>query len=66
MRIARVTAASIAVLVAIATLGAAYDGPRLAIARLQYEGGDWYANPSSIPNLIEAINERTSLKVDKT
>ncbi len=30
--------------------------PRLTIARLQYEGGgDWYANPSSLPNLLEAI-----------
>ena len=26
---------------------------RLAIARLQYDGGgDWYANPSGIPNLL--------------
>jgi hypothetical protein len=34
------------------------------IARLQYEGGgDWYANPSSLPNLLEAIQERTSLRV---
>lgn len=41
--------------------------PQLAIARLQYDGGgDWYANPSSLPNLIAAINERTSLKVDPT
>ena len=41
--------------------------PRLTIARLQYEGGgDWYANPSSLPNLLEAIRERTSLKVDRT
>ncbi|MGH7663053.1 MAG: DUF4159 domain-containing protein [Gemmatimonadaceae bacterium] len=39
--------------------------PRLGIARLQYDGGgDWYANPSSIPNLLEAIDERTSLDVD--
>ena len=39
----------------------------LTIARLQYDGGgDWYANPSSIPNLLKAINERTSLKVDPT
>jgi hypothetical protein len=39
--------------------------PRLTVARLQYDGGgDWYANPSSIPNLIAAINERTTLKVD--
>jgi hypothetical protein len=34
------------------------------IARLQYEGGgDWYANPSSLPNLLRAIRERTALKV---
>jgi hypothetical protein len=39
--------------------------PRLAIARLQYDGGgDWYANPSSLPNLIKAIRERTSLAID--
>ena len=42
-------------------------GPgRLAIARVQYEGGgDWYANPSSIPNLLAAIAERTALPVER-
>lgn len=40
---------------------------KLTIARLQYDGGgDWYANPSSIPNLLKAINERTSLTVEPT
>lgn len=40
---------------------------RLAIARLQYDGGgDWYANPSSLPNLLRAIAERTSLPVERT
>ncbi|MEP6832815.1 MAG: DUF4159 domain-containing protein [Gemmatimonas sp.] len=40
---------------------------RLAIARLQYDGGgDWYANPSSIPNLLRAIAERTALPVERT
>src|SRR5688500_3506447 len=40
---------------------------KLTIARLQYDGGgDWYANPSSSPNLLKAINERTSLKVEQT
>lgn len=39
--------------------------PRLGIARLQYDGGgDWYANPSSLPNLIKAINERTTMRVE--
>jgi hypothetical protein len=34
------------------------------IARLQYGGGgDWYAGPSSIANLLAAIRERTGLPV---
>lgn len=33
------------------------------IARLKYSGGgDWYSNPSSLPNLLEAINERTTIR----
>lgn len=36
----------------------------LTIVRLQYDGGgDWYANPSSLPNLLEAIKTRTGLPV---
>ena len=36
----------------------------LTITRLQYEGGgDWYANPSSLPNLLLAIRMRTGLSV---
>lgn len=42
------------------------SAPRLTIARLQYEGGgDWYANPSALPNLLTAIAERTSLPVER-
>ena len=41
--------------------------PRMTVARLQYDGGgDWYANPSSLPNLLAAIRERTSLPVEKS
>jgi hypothetical protein len=41
--------------------------PRLSVARLQYDGGgDWYANPSSIPNLLRAIRERTAFPVEPT
>ena len=48
-----------------ATAARPAPAPRLAIARLQYDGGgDWYANPSSLPNLIKAIRERTSLDID--
>jgi hypothetical protein len=66
MRTTRAFAATAASLLALLIAGAAHTGPRLAIARLQYEGGDWYGNPSSLPNLIQAINDRTSLKVEKT
>jgi hypothetical protein len=34
------------------------------VARLHYDGGgDWYANPSSLPNLLAAVRERTGLSV---
>jgi len=36
----------------------------MTIGRFHYEGGgDWYANPSSLPNLLKAIRERTGLPV---
>jgi hypothetical protein len=36
----------------------------MTIGRLQYDGGgDWYANPSSLPNLLTAIRQRTDLPV---
>ncbi len=39
----------------------------MTIARLQYDGGgDWYANESSLPNLLGAIAARTTLHVEKT
>jgi hypothetical protein len=56
---------------ALLALGLASFGPvpeaRMSIARLQYGGGgDWYANPSSLPNLLKAIGQRTTLKVEPT
>jgi len=39
-------------------------GDSITIARLQYDGGgDWYANPSSLPNLLAAVRERTGAPV---
>lgn len=36
----------------------------ITIARLQYDGGgDWYANPSSLPNLLAAVRDRTGIAV---
>jgi hypothetical protein len=44
----------------------AFPVPRspFTVARLHYDGGgDWYANPSSLPNLLAAVRERTGLSV---
>lgn len=50
---------------ALVTVTSAATPTRLTIARVQYDGGgDWYANPSSIPNLLDAIAERTTLPVE--
>ena|SRR5438552_2765184 len=36
----------------------------MTVGRLHYDGGgDWYANPSSLPNLLQAIATRTTLRV---
>jgi hypothetical protein len=36
----------------------------MTIGRLHYDGGgDWYANPSSLPNLLTALRTRTALHV---
>lgn len=44
--------------------GAVPPSTAIVVARLQYEGGgDWYANPSSLPNLIAAVRQRTTLQV---
>jgi hypothetical protein len=38
--------------------------PVMTIGRLHYNGGgDWYANPSSLPNLLAALRTRTRLRV---
>ena len=68
MKVVARTFRGVALLAALAVpLSGASRAPRLTVARLQYDGGgDWYANPSSIPNLLTAIRERTSLPVEKT
>ena len=39
-------------------------GALMTVGRLHYDGGgDWYANPSSLPNLLEAIRTRTRIRV---
>jgi len=51
---------------ALATITFGAAPTRLTVARVQYDGGgDWYANPSSISNLLRAIAERTTLPVEQ-
>ncbi|RMG61153.1 MAG: DUF4159 domain-containing protein, partial [Bacteroidetes bacterium] len=34
------------------------------IARLKYQGGgDWYGNPTSLPNLIDYVNDHTNARI---
>lgn len=45
-------------------LGAQGAAPLMTVGRLHYDGGgDWYANPSSLPNLLDAIRTRTPIRV---
>jgi hypothetical protein len=37
------------------------------IARLKYGGGgDWYSNPTSLPNLMKALRSRTAIRIADT
>ncbi len=39
-------------------------GQDFTVARLHYDGGgDWYANPSSIPNLLNYLKQYTDIRV---
>lgn len=47
---------------AYAQLGQDDDAGRFRLARLHYAGGgDWYANPSSLPNLHSELTRRTGI-----
>lgn len=54
------TIVALALLLGMLTVG----GAPVTVARVHYDGGgDWYANPSSLPNLLRAVRERTALEV---
>lgn len=43
---------------------ASESGEAVTVARLKYRGGgDWYANTTSLPNLLRALRERTDIEV---
>ena len=49
--------------VLLSLLPAAGESQQFAIARLQYDGGgDWYSNPSSLPNLLRYIPGHTRVE----
>jgi hypothetical protein len=49
---------------AVGVISPGASAPVLTIGRLHYDGGgDWYANPSSLPNLLNALRTRTNLRV---
>jgi uncharacterized protein DUF4159 len=60
-----ITRLLILVLLALGLPGVPADpAPVMTIGRLHYDGGgDWYANPSSLPNLLSALRTRTGLRV---
>ncbi len=62
-----VVAAAVAVALLALPVGAARtvdSGRGVTIAQLKYRGGgDWYANPTALPNLLEALADRTDIAV---
>ena len=63
MRLVRLLAAVVLLAPALSAQVAG-RAPAITVGRLHYDGGgDWYANPSSLPNLLAAIRERTTIPV---
>ncbi len=45
----------------------AQEATQLKIAKLKYGGGgDWYSNPTALPNLIEFVNQNTTSALAQT
>jgi hypothetical protein len=66
MRLLPVSIVLLAALVGPLWAQAARSPAPLTIGRLHYDGGgDWYANPSSLPNLLAAVRERTGLPTSR-
>ena len=54
----------VVLLIALSLPGHAERAAPIAIAQLQYDGGgDWYANPTGLPNLLREIRSRTGIVV---
>lgn len=60
----RLRAGSVAALLLLAATAGGEERVDIAIARVQYDGGgDWYADPSSLPNLLRFARDEAGLPV---
>lgn len=46
------------------TIFAGKDDSTVKLGLLKYRGGDWYSNPTALPNLIEFANVQLSTNID--
>ena len=55
---------SLCMIVGLCSEGLSQAEYHFKIAKLKYEGGgDWYANPTALPNLIQFINDQSNLQI---
>jgi len=65
-RVHAVLSGALLLLAASASHGTSQATSPPTIARVHYGGGgDWYANPSSLPNLLSEIGRRTTIRVSE-
>lgn len=50
-----------AIAIALLLLAAAPTAAEVTVARLQYDGGDWYCDPSALPNWLRQVRARTGI-----
>lgn len=66
-RTGRTASRALATAVLLLGLLVAAEAAPLKVARLKYGGGgDWYANPTGLPNLLKAVRQRTTVDVNPT
>lgn len=54
-----------AILLLLPLAGVGQEAGLLKIAKLKYDGGgDWYSNPTALPNLIEFVNEQSTISIE--
>ena len=54
------------ILINLALFGSNPKAGSFSITRIHYSGGgDWYSDPSSIPNLLQFIDDNTNIKVNE-